>query len=94
MLSGNKHLSNKPYKQMTVEYHIFKFEILLEFILVDEGGFKFTFLAEIELLNLDLLGKIHTVLRHSLVDRLLRAPVDCELLVLLLVIEIVDLVLR
>ena len=61
---------------------------------MDESGLKFTFLAEIELLYLDLLGEINPVLRHSLVDSFFCAPVDCELLILLFVVEIVNLVLR
>ena len=87
MLSGGKRLAYKPYKKMTVEDHIFKLEILLELVLVDECGFEFAFLAEIELLHLYLLSEIHTVLRHSLIDSLLCAPVDRELLVLLLIIH-------
>ena len=79
---------------MAVEYHIFKFEILFVFVLVDESGLQFAFLADIEFLHLDLLGEYDAVLGHSLEDGLFRTPVDRELLVSLLLLEIVDLILR
>ena len=79
---------------MTVENQIFELELLFIFILVDEGSLELSFLAEIELLHLYLLRKIHSVLRHPLVDGLLRTPVDGELLVLLFVIKVVNLILR
>ena len=47
---------------MTVEYHVFKLEIFLIFVLVDEGCFKLSLLPYIELLHLYLLGEVHTVL--------------------------------
>ena len=77
---------------MAVEDHIFEFEILLVFILVDECRFKLSFLAYIELLYLDLLGEDDAVLRHSLEYGLLCAPVDGKLLVSLLLLEIVYLI--
>ena len=79
---------------MTVEDHVLKLEIFLMLILVDECSFKLSLFPEVELLHLYLLGEIHAVLRHSLEYGLLRAPVDGELLVPLLLLQIVDLVLR
>ena len=49
-------LSYQPNEYMTVKDHVFKFEILLVLVLVDEGSFKLSFLADIELFNLNLLG--------------------------------------
>ena len=79
---------------MAVEGHITQFELLFVFVLVDEGGLQFAFVAEVELLDFYLLGEIDAVDRHSLVYGLLRAPVDRKLLVLLLlvVIQVVDLI--
>ena len=85
-------LTYKPYEDMTVEDHVFEFEILFIFILMDEGCLKFTFLSYIELLHLDLLGEVHAVLGHSLEDGLLCTPVDGKLLVLLVVIKVLDLI--
>ena len=85
-------LSYQPYDDMTVEYHILKFEILLVLILVDECCLEFALLSYIELLHFDLLGEINPVLRHSLEDGFLCTPVDGELLVLLVVVEVFDLV--
>ena len=76
------------------ENYVFELKILLVLILVDECRLKLSLLAYIELLDLDLLGKDHTVLRHPLEDGLLGTPVDRELLVSLLLFEIVDLILR
>ena len=64
-------LSHKPYQNMAVEHHGFKLEILFMFVLVDECSLKLSFLAYIELLDLDLLGENYAVLRHSLEDRFL-----------------------
>ena len=55
-------LSHKPYENMAVKHHIFKLEILLVFVLVDESGFKFSFLSHVEFFYLDLLGKHDSVL--------------------------------
>ena len=83
-------LTDQPYQYMTVEHHIFKVEFFLIFVLMNEGRFKLAFFLEVELFHLDLLCEIYTVLRHSLENRFLRAPVDCELLVLLVVVKVVD----
>ena len=55
-------LAHKPYQHMAVEYHVFKLEFLFVFVLVDEGCLKLAFLSDIEFLDLDLFGKVHTVL--------------------------------
>ena len=79
----------EPYKHMTVEHHVLKLEFFLVFVLVDEGCFELSLLPYIEFFHLDLLCKIHSVLGHPLEDRLLCTPVDGELLVLLVIVEIV-----
>ena len=79
---------------MAVKHHVFEFEILFVLVFMDEGCLELSFLAQVELLYLDLLREIHSVLRHPLEDGLFGAPVDRELLVLLLVMQIVDFVLR
>ena len=86
-------LSYQPYKDMAVEDHVFQFELLFVLVLVDEGGLKFTFLPYVEFLNFDLLCKVHSVLGHSFEDRFLRAPIDGELLVLLVVVQVLYLIL-
>ena len=55
-------LSDKPYENMAVKHHVFQLELLFEFILVYEGGLKFSFPFRTEFLNLYLLGKNHSVL--------------------------------
>ena len=89
-------LSYEPHKNMTIEHHIFKVKFLLMFVLVDECSLELSLSLRTELLHFDLLGKYHTVLRHSLEYSLLGAPIDCELLVLLasVVLEVIDLVFR
>ena len=86
-------LTYEPYEDMSVKDHVFKLEFLFVFVLVDECSFKLTFLPYVELLDLDLLSINDAVLRHSLEDRLLCTPVDCELLVPLVLLQVVDLVL-
>ena len=85
-------LTYKPYEDVAVEDHVFKLEVLFVFVLVDECGLEFAFLSYVELLHLDLFGEVNAVLGHSLEDGLLRAPVDGELLVLLVVIKVFDLI--
>ena len=87
-------LADKPYKDMAVEDHVFELEILLVLIFVDEGCLKFTLLSYIELLDLYLLGKVNAVLGHSLEDGFLSAPLDRELLVPLVLLQVIDLILR
>ena len=55
-------LAHEPYQHVAVEYHVLKLEFLFVFVLVDEGRLKFTFLSDIEFLDLDLLRKVNTVL--------------------------------
>ena len=55
-------LADKPYKHVMVKNHVFKLEILLVLILVDESSLKLSLLANIELLDLDLLCEVHPVL--------------------------------
>ena len=86
-------LAYEPYEYMAVKHHIFKVKFLFMLVLVDEGCLELSFLSELELFHLYLLGEIHPILRHPLIDCLLCTPVDCKLLVLLLVFEVVDLLL-
>ena len=81
-------LSYKPHKHMAVKHHVFEVKFLLVLVLVDECCLELSFLSELELFDLDLLGKIHSVLRHSLEDGFLGSPVDCQLLVRLLVLKV------
>ena len=55
-------LTYKPYEYMSVEDHVFKVEFLFMLVLVDECSFKLTFLPYVELLDLDLLSKVDSVL--------------------------------
>ena len=87
-------LAHKPYENVAVEDHVFQLELLLVLVLVDEGSLKFTLLADVELLHLDLFREVHPVLGHSLEEGLFGAPVDGELLVPLVLLQIVDLVFR
>ena len=48
-------LSYKPYENVAVEDHVFKLEILLMLVLVNEGCLKLSLLSDMELLDLDLL---------------------------------------
>ena len=79
---------------MVVEGDVFKFEILLIAVLVDEGGIQLAFPLGAEALDLDLFGKRHPVCGDSLEYGFLGAPVDGELLVALVVIQVVNLFLR
>ena len=47
---------------MTVEHHVFELEIFFMLIFVYECSFQFTLFTNVELFDLDLLGKIHTIL--------------------------------
>ena len=75
---------------MAVERDVLEVEFFLV-VLVDKGGFQFPFAAGTEALDLDLLGKIEVVYGEKLEDRFLGAPVDGELLVALVVLEVFDL---
>ena len=55
-------LSYKPYEHVAVKDHILELEVLFVVILVDECSLKFTLLSHVELLDLDLLSEIHSVL--------------------------------
>ena len=91
MLGG---LSYQPNEYMTVKDHIFKLKILLMLVLMDECRLEFAFLPYVELLDLYLFSKGHSILRHSLEDGFLGAPVNSKLFVSLILLQIVDLVLR
>ena len=79
---------------MVVEGDIFKFEFFFVAVLVDECGVQLSLVPQAEAVHLDLLGKIHMVRRDSLEYGFLCAPVDGKLLILLLVVQVVDLILR
>ena len=55
-------LTYKPYEHMSVEDHVFELEFLFVFVLMDECSLKLTFLSYVELLDLDLLSKVDSVL--------------------------------
>ena len=55
-------LSDQPDEYVTVEYHVFKLEVFLMFVLVDERSLKFTFFPEVEFLHFYLLRKVYAVL--------------------------------
>ena len=78
---------------MVVEGHIFKLEFLLIAVLVDEGRVKLSLSLRTEALHLDLLGEIHPVGRESFEYGFLGAPVDGQLLIALVLIQIFNLVL-
>ena len=73
---------------MIVKSDIFQFEFLFVTVPVDEGGFELTLSPRLEMFDFYLFRKIHAVRRHSLVDGLLGAPVDCQLLILPVVVKI------
>ena len=78
---------------MPVESGVFEFELLLMAVLVYECCLELPLAPRMETLNLYLIGEIHVVQGQSLEDGLLGAPVDGELLVAPVVIEVVYLVL-
>ena len=82
-----------PDQKMAVEGHVAELQIVLVTVIVGEGGGQVAFVVETETVNLDLLGKIHSVVRSQLVDCFLGAPVDGQLLVLAVVVEIIDFIL-
>ena len=73
---------------MAVEGHVLEFVLLLKAILVGEGGHQLTLSAQAEIVDLDLLGEVDAVLRDHLVHRFLGAPVDGELLVALIFVNL------
>ena len=77
---------------MTVEGHILELELLFEAVLVDESGIQLSLTFEAEIVNFYLLCKIDIVLGHFFEHCFLGAPVDGQLLVPLVLIQVFDFV--
>ena len=83
-------LAHDPHEDVAVEGDVFEVEFLFVVFLAGEGGLELAFAAGAEALDLDLLGEIHVVAAQELEDGFLGAPVDGELLVALVVLQVVD----
>ena len=76
---------------MPVEGHVFQVELFFVAVLVHKGGLQLTLSAGTETLNLDLLREVHVVAAQEFEDGLFGAPVDGQLLVAFIVLQIVNL---
>ena len=79
---------------MTVESHVLKKDLLFKAVFLDKRSRQLSLSAKSEIVNFYLLSKVHVVLRHFLIHRLLCAPINSQLLVTLLFVEIFNLLLR
>ena len=73
---------------MPVEKDITELEFFFMSVLVGKGGFQFAFSLESEFFHFDLFRKVDPVLGHPFVYGFFCAPIDGQLLVLLVVIQI------
>ena len=86
-------LSDNPHKDMPVEYHVLRFELLLVSVLVDEPRIQLSLLLRGEPVDFYLFGKVHLVLGHPFEDGFLRAPLDCKLFVPSVLVDVLYLLL-
>ncbi len=70
---------------MAVKGHIFKIKLFFVSVFVNEGGFKLSFSAGAEAVNLNLFCKVHIVAAQKLEDGFLCAPVDGQLRIALFI---------